>query len=154
MNEIEFSWSDGWGNPGSGSMKVFLQPFFDSCTVTEAKKLLGYIQKSNQPEVVENVKLWLTRRKADCDSIVVALNDKVPLALKQIDKTVQWEKKVRFAFRQCKDKNSENGVRLKIALDKAIVARKEAKEDLQGIKADIKKAERLKDKLIKIEALL
>ena len=154
MNEIEFSWSDGWGNPGSGSMTVYLQPFFDGCTVADAKKLLGYIQKSNQPEIVENLKLWVIRRKADCDSMVIALNDKVPLAMKQVDKAVQWEKKVRFAFRQCKNKIDSDAIRLKTALEEAGRSKKEAKENLQDIKADIRKTERLKDKLIKIEEMM
>lgn len=154
LNEISFSWSDGWGNPGSGSMTVYLQPFFDRCTVTEAKKLLGYIQKSNQPEVVDKLKLWIKRRKADCDSMKVALKDKTPLAMKNVNSAEQWEKKVRFTFRKYKDKNDPDALRLKIALNEAVEKKKEAKEVLQGIKADISKMERLKDKLIKIETMM
>ncbi len=154
MNEITFTWSSDWGNPGNGSMTIYLQPFFDSCTVTEAKKLLGYIRKSNQPENVDNLKLWIIRRKADCDSMVVALNDKIPLAMKNVNSAEQWEKKVRFTFRKYKDKNDPDALRLKIALNEAVEKKKEAKEVLQGIKADISKMERLKDKLIKIETMM
>ena len=154
MNEITFTWSSDWGNPGNGSMTIYLQPFFDDCTVTEAKKLLGYIRKSNQPENVDNLKMWIIRRKADCDSMVVALNDKIPLAMKQVKQAEDWVKKVRFTYKPHKNKIDTDSIRLKIALDEAIRNMKEMKEYLQDIKTDIRKTERLKDKLIKIEALL
>ena len=154
MNEITFTWSADWENPGKGSMTIYLQPFFDSCTVTEAKKLIGYIRKSNQPEIVDNLKLWITRRKAECDSERIALNDKIPLALKQVKQAEDWASKVRFAFRPHKNKIDSDSIRLKIALDEAIRNVKEMKEYLQDIRKDVRKSEHLKDKLIKIEALL